>query len=986
MAPSVKRRIVRKATKKKVVRKRPSPLQGGCVPPGAEPKSGCLWCPLFPWSEDFDDFAESYQRDAAKIQEKEKDGHTVVTRCVAQVWSGVDVLIVGEFPGRDEDKQATPFAGGPGGMLKKTLQHATGLSLDRVGFTHIVGCRPPRNRKPNKTEMRSCAPRLLREIEVRKPKVIVVLGNVALEFLTGQTGITTLCGKVLSCALPEFAHIPVVACMHPAYVLRQDHELDRFVEALQTAENVLEGRHEELLGLGTYDVLTTVEEVEELLDGSIEQGLVTSFDTETGSISPFQSVWPALLCFSFSNTAGRGWVVPYDHAESPFKDTPSNRSARKRVTAALRRFFESDLQKTAQNEKFDRNHIREAIGVSPRNVRDTMLMLFVLNEQRGTHGLKQLAFTYTGMGGYEADLERFIDAHPDCDPDRDGSYANIPGDVLFPYAAMDADVTLRVDAGLLAEPDLQNNERFQRLAFDFYPALSESLAEVEFEGAQIDPKMVAFLDKRYSGEMARVSKDIHADEMVTAFVADRIEADPKKFEGKPFNPESSKQLQEVLFGYYGLHPRELTDGGLSRLKARLEKRLHDWEAKRPRVVKNKPRWDKLVLEAIDNQEWDYFSTKADVLQDYDREGNPLVKKVLEHRGYSTLHGTFIKPLKTRLDDALRVHGTFLPHGTVTARLASRAPNLQNIPNKGGKLVKRCYVSRFGDEGVLVQADYSQIELRVAACFFNEPTMIRAYRNGEDLHTLTAIAISKLTAKKFKALKSELQGQWRVRAKRVNFGVLYGGGASALVNTLRKDGVFITSEEAQALIDAYFEARPALKQGMDRLEREVRKLGYLESFTGHRRRIPEVFASDERLVARALRQSINFPIQCGAAQMTNMSMILVNRELKARGFRSRLVLTVHDSLVLDCHVDEFVEVATICKETMESIMHRSDEVLPGLDWSWLTVPIVSDLEVGFDWGTLVPLAEAKLGDEERELDIYDLDVDYLWAAMEEKLAA
>ena len=264
-------------------------------------------------------------------------------------------------------------------------------------------------------------------------------------------------------------------------------------------------------------------------------------------------------------------------------------------------------------------------------------------------------------------------------------------------------------------------------------------------------------------------------------------------------------------------------------------------------------------------------------------------------------------------------------------------------------------------------------------------MIRAYRCGDDLHTLTAAAIAKLSMDKYKKLPKELAKAWRTRAKRVNFGVLYGGGPPALVNTLRKDGVFITVDEARKLIDAYFEARPALKKGIDDLMVSVRETGYLEAFTGHRRRVPEVFSQDEQIVARALRQSVNFPIQCAAAQMTNMSMVLIHRDMKAAGFDSRMVLTTHDSIAFDTHVDELNDLMLLVRDTMESIPKRSEEVLSGLDWSWLKVPIIADLECGFDWGTMVALAEAKFGKEERVLTPDDLDVNYLWAAMEERAA-
>lgn len=973
--------------------------RGGIVKPGLEEKSGCYWCPLLPFSRDFDQVGRNlFQRDADKILQKNRDEHVVESRCVSEEWKPVKVLFVSEAPGKLEDKQGKPLVGGPGGLLRKTVESATSLKPEDYGFTNVVSCRPPRNRTPNRTEVQSCTPKLLREIAARKPKLLVALSNAALQFLTGQSGITMLNGRVLKCIRPEFPDIKVLACLSPAYVLRFDHELDKFYASIETAGKIVAGTHKELAGEGRYEVLTDIDEVERRLRSIRKVKRLTAFDTETGSTQWDQDKFPRLLCFSFSSHKQTGFTIPFDHKDAPAEFREKG-PTRLRLKRALRRFFQDEqVPKAAQNGKFDRNHIRSRLGVVPVNVLDTMMLHFVQDEQRGTHGLDKLAFAHTGMGGYDKPLEDYKARHPEADPKKGGSYANVPGEILFTYAAMDADVTRRSVLSLRKEKEFQSNPKMQRLGLHFYPLLSDTLADIEWNGAQIDSLMVDRLDRRYTADLETLDEKIQADPKVRAFLRDREEAKAKEREGRrtrvvpppaKFNPDSPKQLAKVLFSYYGLRPLELTDSGLDLMKHRLERLTEEWREKRGSKLNSRPPdFTDMVEQAIERKEWDLFSTKADVLQEYQRGGNPLVKLILDFRAIATLQGTFIGPLQTKLDRHGLIHGTYLMHGTVTARLASRDPNLQNVPNKGGGLIKRCYVSRFRHEGVLLQADYSQIELRVAACLFREPTMIEAYRRGDDLHTLTAIAISKLTPAQFKKLPKDAAKGWRTRAKRVNFGVLYGGGPPALVSTLAKDGVFITLEEAQDLIDAYFAARPALKRNMDKLMNSVKKLGYLEAFTGHRRRVPEVFSEDEKMVARALRQSVNFPVQCGAAQMTNMAMVIIQRRLQELGLRSKLILTVHDSLVFDCHVDEVVQVGQLAKHVMENLPTLSAEVLPGLDWSWLTVPIVADLEVGFTWGTGVELKEAKINkdDEPRELDINDLDVDFLWAAMEARQAA
>ena len=346
--------------------------------------------------------------------------------------------------------------------------------------------------------------------------------------------------------------------------------------------------------------------------------------------------------------------------------------------------------------------------------------------------------------------------------------------------------------------------------------------------------------------------------------------------------------------------------------------------------------------------------------------------------------------------------SYVAHGLVHHN-SSRDPNLQNIPNKGGGLIKRAYVSRFGEDGVLLQADFSQVELRIAGCYYNEPTMVQAYLDEQDLHTLTgqAIYVQSTSGKKpadYLKLDKKTQKGWRTRAKRTNFGIIYGIGPPGLQSTLKKDGVFVTMDECKALVSAFFKARPGLKRGIERTQGRVAKSGYLESFTGRRRRVPEVFCADEQLVARALRQSINFPIQSGASDCTLMSLVLIRREMKRRGLKSQIILTVHDSIVFDCVVDEFLEVAQLAKEIMENLPKLSEQVLPGVKWDWLTVPLVADFEVGPNWGQMVDFNPFEISDEAPDEPLWkDEDgkqvpardpktIDEIWEIMEWRLAA
>lgn len=938
------------------------------VSPGDEPKSGCRYCPLFCWSHDFEVASKGgYFRQADKIRVKETERHTVRTRCVEEHrWNKVDVLFVGEAPGADEDREGEPFVGRSGKLLREALASMSSVKADQCGITNVVRCRPPRNRTPNKTEMQSCSPRLLAEIKAREPKIIVALGNVPLGVLTGNSGITNYSGRIMPCTLPGFEAIKVVGCLHPAYVLRADFEIERFIQAFEVVQALLAGEVEEKKGAGKYRVVSDLDTLSTLMRRLTKSKAPVAVDTETGALSPFQTQFPRLLCFSFSDKEGEGWVVPFDHPESPWRKTGPKRGERKLVKRLLRRFMVSNVPKVLQNGKYDALHIRAALGVELLNYQDTMLTHLVLDERHGTHGLDQHAWNYSGMGGYDKPLDAYKKSHREANPTKGGSYANIPAEILFPYAAMDADVTLRTFNGLRQEEEYVKNRKLRAIADTFLPALSEALTDMEFQGAQVDLDQVGKLDVLYRAEMTKNERAIYQLKKVRSYQKTLAQKGKKP----RFNPGSTQQLGDVLFGLYEEKPVELTDKGFESLTLRYTRSVQSWRKKRSG---EKPQFSKIVAGAIKREQWVHFSTKADVLHELSRRGNQLAPLILQWRSAETLHKTFVKPMSDRLDEYGRVHGTFSIFGTVTGRLASYDPNLQNIPNKGGGLIKRAYVSRFGSEGVIGQVDYSQIELRVAACRFHEPTMMKAYRQGADLHLLTALDISRMTLEEYKALDSHKAKEIRTQAKRVNFGILYGGGPPALMAALKKDGVFLTIDECKALIQRYFEVRPKLKEGIEALEADVCKTGYLESFTGRRRRVPEVFSENKEIVSRALRQSVNFPIQNGASEMTLMSLVLIWREMRRRNYRSKMILTVHDSIVFDLHVDEAFEVLTLAKYIMENLPKLSDHVLPGLDWTWLKVPLVADCDIGFTWGTLVEVKNPS-----------EPDIDELWGEMEAKM--
>ncbi len=300
-----------------------------------------------------------------------------------------------------------------------------------------------------------------------------------------------------------------------------------------------------------------------------------------------------------------------------------------------------------------------------------------------------------------------------------------------------------------------------------------------------------------------------------------------------------------------------------------------------------------------------------------------------------------------------VSNGFLSHNTVTSRLSSEDPNAQNFPRKSNDPKefkyhygpKKLFVSRFGKDGIILQFDYSQLELRVAAIFSNDSGLMSAYREGKDLHIFVASRVHGIP-------ESEVTDDQRTAAKAVGFGLLYGKGARSLAQDM---GVEL--DEAERFIEAYFAEFPGMKVWIEETKKQVKKEKFVETLAGFTRRLAGVDSTDRGIYSDAMRQAINSPIQGTGANMTLMSIILINRMFKKKKLKSVLAITVHDSIVADVHVSEFEIVFKIMKHVMEN-----------LPFSWITVPIVAEAEIGRDYGTLVGLD--KLEDLAEYEDIFD----------------
>ncbi len=317
-----------------------------------------------------------------------------------------------------------------------------------------------------------------------------------------------------------------------------------------------------------------------------------------------------------------------------------------------------------------------------------------------------------------------------------------------------------------------------------------------------------------------------------------------------------------------------------------------------------------------------YSTAADVLEKLQGE-HPIASKVLEYRQLAKLKSTYADGLAEYIEEDGRIHGKFNQTITATGRISSTDPNLQNIPIRMelGRQIRKVFTPQ--EDYIFLDADYSQIELRVLAHLSGDDKLINAYIEGKDIHKTTAAEV-------FHVPFEEVTPVLRDSAKAVNFGIIYGISSFGLGQDLN-----ITRKEADHYIERYFETYPKIKKYLDKLVAEAKEKGYSETLYGRRRPIPELQSSNYMRRSFGERVAMNAPIQGTAADIIKIAMINVNNRLKDKKMRSQLILQVHDELLIETHKDEVDEVRRILKEEMEGAAE-------------LKVPLIVDISQGDNW--------------------------------------
>jgi DNA polymerase-1 len=606
---------------------------------------------------------------------------------------------------------------------------------------------------------------------------------------------------------------------------------------------------EEKEGSGTETIVVRDEAGLQALVTKLKKASLIAFDTETTDPNPIRA---DLVGISLAVKEGTGYYIPVGHASG-------EQLSKETVLDALRPVFADPVRPlVAHNASYDIDVLEEA-GVEVAGLTwDTMIAEWLISP-RGEHGLKSVAFRKLGVE--MTPISNLIGSGS-----KQITMAQVPVERAAPYAAADADMTLRLVP--LQEPELEKvNAR--RLFDEVEMPLVPVIVAMERAGILLD---TATLSEMAVGLQKRLSE---------------LEASINSHLDGPININSTQQLSKALFDQLGL-PTE----GISKTKS------------------------------------GHYSTAAAVLARL-KGAHPIIESILQHREISKLLSTYVESLPRLVNPRTgRLHTSFNQSGAVTGRISSSNPNLQNIPMRTelGRQVRKAFVAEHGWR--LVGADYSQVELRVLADLCQDPALIDAFHHDMDIHATTAAAVYGV---EFDAVSVEQ----RSFAKRVNFGLLYGMSSFRLA---QETGM--PRAEADQFVREYFDRFPGVETYLAETKRQAAERGYVETLMGRRRYFPALEGQGGGRTmaiqrAAAEREAINMPVQGSAADIMKVAMCRVHDALHKGRYEARLLLQVHDELVLEVPEDELTEVVALLREQMSNAYK-------------LVVPLKVDVKIGQNW--------------------------------------
>ena len=813
----------------------------------------------------------------------------------------VDLIFVGEAPGKDEDKKGIPFVGAAGTTVFDPALDEIGIPRRKATVLNVLRCRPPNNKikHPDAVEALSICPDefLFPEIARLKPKVVVAMGFTAIKMLTGKSrAVKEMRGTPIKCEIDGHEFI-VIPTYHPAGCLpgRNPANRQRMVEDFRMGKRLATG---ERLIDRKYYTLDTKKKAVKFFRG-IKKAKRLVLDVEAQNHDPNADrpnvLKDKILGISFSWKEGRAAYLPLRiRPVMSRKLRDFWKKDQDYILELLRELCESSIPKINQNIKYDAEILWFDYGIQIKNIKmDTLIAAHLRDENQKSHALDaQVDLYLPQFRGFKKMIKGEGEGYRDM--------AAHPLPVISEYASTDTDTTHRIarlhDRYLSRTvPEYKKLRRHDML-------LNDALTKMEIRGAEVDVSL-----------LPQLIKDLEAEE-------EKLTLQMRREFGRTVNPDSKQEIIDAI-------REEGVDMEL----------LHEEDFN-----------GNVVTDARGRPKYKTDKNHLEVITDTSR----VASLVLSLRTVSKLLSTYATPIYRGQVDG-RIHGSYMQARTVTWRLASANPNLQNIPGGGGKKseaqkywgkkVKGVFIAKKGY--VLLYFDFSQMEVRTLAYDSQDDALAYAC-DSEDVHLSTAVQVFELdyddTLRKYLDEVEEVV-DLRTAAKSVTFLVIYGGSAEAAAKMYH-----LPIELMKDFQTKYFEKFKKAAQWIELTQETADENKIVFSMFGRPRRIP--YAGEKGLVGRAHRQAVNSPIQGAAAHITNMKIYQIMAALEREGYlkpydratRSMLgsmpVLTVHDSVIVEVAEEHLHEVAILV-----------NDIALAPPFADFNVKLKIDMEVGYRWG-------------------------------------
>ena len=653
---------------------------------------------------------------------------------------------------------------------------------------------------------------------------IILVGADALKYFTKINSVTEYSGKKV-----EGKFLPVI---NPAMLAFKPEARKTWESSKESIVAYIRGEIEDVIidesiALGTQET----EVAKEWIRGALAHtGDYIALDSETNGLYPRNG---HMIGISMSYNGENGIYIDTDCFDEEIEDMLRELFLKRRVIF--------------HNAKFDMAFFEYHFGFEFPRFEDTMLLHYLIDENPGGHGLKQLSIKFTPYGDYEKPMYDWIDQYKRANGYNQESFSwdMIPFEIMKTYAAMDAVCTF-----LLYQKfkKIKENPKLKWVYDNILIPGCRFLMDAQNNGVPFDRQRLLVSQGLMQDDIDKAISSLYEINAISKF---------EEAQGKPFNPNSTVQLRSLLFDYIGMQPTGKKTGTGA------------------------------------------HSTDAEVLQELS-EQHEVPKHILNIRQKSKIKNTYLDKIIPQLDRDSRLRTNFNLHGTTSGRLSSSGKlNMQQLP-RDNPIVKGCIKAAPGNK--IVAMDLTTAEVYVAAKLADDKALMDVFRSGGNFHSTIAKTVFRLPCEVEDV--AELYGTQRQAAKAVTFGIMYGAGPKKISEQVTKDsGKLFSVSEAKEVIDDYFNSFHRLKKWIETNQKFIEQNGFVYSFFGRKRRLPNVLSEDAGIRSHSIRSGLNFLVQSTASDINLLGAIDMHQHIKAKNMKSRIFALVHDSILAEVPEEE-----------------------------------------------------------------------------------